>query len=74
MLPFNILGREKIDPTGVRTRDSLDLVGARYRYATQPVLEESSTPTKIYLYDCSLMNHVYIEYLHVGLKSLLPAS
>ena len=33
-----IVGREKIGPTGVRTRDSLNLVRARYRYATQPVV------------------------------------
>jgi hypothetical protein len=31
------VGREKISQTGGRTRDSLNLVRVRYRYATQPV-------------------------------------
>jgi hypothetical protein len=34
----SIVGREKISHTGVRTRDSLNLVRVRYCYATQPVV------------------------------------
>jgi hypothetical protein len=34
----SIVGREKIGQTGVRTRDSLNLVRVLYRYATQPVV------------------------------------
>jgi len=31
-------GRERIGPTGVRTRDSLNLVRVRYLYVTRPVV------------------------------------